>query len=274
MPVEFSVVIPTHRRPKELLDALNSVRAQTNVTIEIIVVDDSPEGSARAVIESLADPRITYLKNPKPTGGFPSIVRNLALPHLKGSFVHFLDDDDIAPEGHYAAVREAFAKHPRVGLVFGKIEPFGSAPLVQLKQERDYFTDAAQKAAACQSFGKRWAFVGRMLFDKALLVCSASVIRRNCLVKLGGFDPEIRLMEDADYHVRAMREFGTYFMDRVVLQYRISSPSLMHSPNPSAAQLKQQREGHRKMHDKYLKERGVVEFYSLALLTRTLWKFL
>ena len=272
MSVEFSVIIPTYRRPRELLDAVTSVLAQTGVTLEIFVVDDSVEGSAREAIASLNDPRITYLKNPSPTGGIPSVVRNLAWPHAKGRFVHFLDDDDIVPERHYTTVMEAFSRHPEVGMIFGRIEPFGTCSEEQLEHERRYFADAARKAAACQQFGSRWAFTGRMLFDKALLVCGASVIRRDRLVQIGGFDPEIRLMEDADFHVRVMREFGTYFIDRVVLRYRIGSPSLMHSPNPDRSQLSYQREGHRRMHAKYRKERGLLEFYALALFTRTLLK--
>jgi hypothetical protein len=46
----------------------------------------------------------------------------------------------------------------------------------------------------------------------------------------GRFDPEMRLREDVDFHARAMRHFGVYFLDRVGLQYRIGSLSLMHSP--------------------------------------------
>src|SRR3974390_1469014 len=126
MPVEFSTIIPTYRRPAQLLEAVTSVLAQVEAIVEIIVVDDSPEGSGRTVIDGLNDPRVTYLKNPNPTGGIPSIVRNLAWPHVKGMFVHFLDDDDIIPQGHYAAVKDAFAEHPKVGMIFGRIEPFGN----------------------------------------------------------------------------------------------------------------------------------------------------
>ena len=111
-----------------------------------------------------------------------------------------------------------------------------------------------------------------MLFDKALLVCSASVIRRECLERLGGFDPEIRLMEDADYHLRAIRECGAVFIDRVAVHYRIGSPSLMHSPNPTEAQREEEHLGHRQMQIKYRKQRGVLEFYALALFTRTVLK--
>jgi glycosyltransferase involved in cell wall biosynthesis len=272
MSIDFSVVIPTFRRPVQLLEAIASVLRQEGSKIEIVVVDDSPEGSAKEAITSLRDPRIVYLKNPKPTGGVPSLVRNLGWPMASGEFIHFLDDDDLVAEGHYAAVKTAFAANPAVGLVFGRIEPFGTGPAEQLDHERRYFADAARKAAISGRFGNRFAFTGRMLFEKALLVCSSSTIRRECLTTLGGFDPSIRLMEDADYHVRAMRKCGALFLDRTAIHYRVGSPSLMHSPNPSDIQKQEERLGHRQMRAKYRNKYGALEFYALAFFTRTVLK--
>lgn len=274
MPIDFSVIIPTFRRPKELLEAIFSVLRQRDATLEVFVIDDSPEGSAEDAVRGLGDSRITYLKNPNPTGGVPSVVRNIGWPMANGAFVHFLDDDDIVTEGHYGAVKAAFAANPAIGLAFGRIEPFGGGPPAQLKHERDYFADAARKAISSGRFGSRFAFTGRMLFDKALLVCSSSVIRRECVARLGGFDPSIRLMEDADFHVRAMRECGALFLDRTAICYRVGGPSLMHSPNPTEAQKQGERLGHRQMQLKYRKTHGALEFYALALFTRTVLKIL
>src|SRR5271155_2191838 len=109
MSVDFSVVIPTYRRPIELAEAIRSVLNQSGVRVEILVVDDSPEESARKTVESFRDVRVTYLKNPEPTGGVPSVVRNLGWPRTTGTFAHFLDDDDIVTDGHYSAVQECFS---------------------------------------------------------------------------------------------------------------------------------------------------------------------
>ena len=269
MVVDVSVVIPTFRRPQELADAILSALGQSGLSVEVIVVDDSPEGSAERSVAALGDCRITYVKNAAPTGGRPSVVRNLGWPLARGSFVHFLDDDDIVTEGHYAAVKEAFAAHPGVGMIYGRIEPFGSGPADQLEHEREYFADAARKSAASPRQGGRWALIARMLFEKALLVSSASIVRRECVVRLKGFDPKIRLMEDADFHVRAMRECDVLFLDRVAVRYRIGSPSLMHAAHPKATQRQEEQEGHRAMQAKYREARGALEFYSLALFART-----
>ena len=52
-------------------------------------------------------------------------MRNLGWPLAQGSFIHFLDDDDLAPAGHYSAVKRAFESRPEIGVAFGQIEPFG-----------------------------------------------------------------------------------------------------------------------------------------------------
>lgn len=267
-PIDISVVIPTYRRNSQLVQAIASVQAQAGAVLEIMVVDDCPHGGARSTVEQVRDPRISYLRNPDPTGGIPSIVRNLAWPSARGRFVHFLDDDDIVPAGHYAAVTAAFSRRPDVGLVFGRVEPFGDGPEAQLQHERRFFTRAARNAVACGRFGRKLAFAGHMLFDLPLLVCSAGVVRRECVAGVGGFDPTIRLMEDADFYVRVMRRYGACFLDRPALKYRIGFPSLMHAADPPPSQLRLEREGRQRMQAKYLREHGTLEFYALAMSTR------
>jgi GT2 family glycosyltransferase len=270
MLADFSVVIPTFRRRGPLRQAIASALGQTDVSVEIIVVDDSPEASAQEVVERIGDARVRYLKNPAPTGGKPSVVRNLGWPVAEGDFVHFLDDDDIVPEGHYAEVKKIFTERPEAGVVFGRIEPFGDAPEQQLRHEREFFADAAQRALLCSWFGPRWGFTACMMFRRTLLVCSAAILRRQCLEAVGGFDPKIRLGEDTAFYAQAMRQSGAYFMDRVGLKFRISSPSLMHcSISPDQSEAADLRMARKLSHDRYRAERGVLEFYALKTLAHS-----
>jgi len=259
---EFSAVIPTFRRPVELAEALRSVLLQEGVTVEAIVVDDSPEGSAREVVESFGDGRITYLKNPEPTGGNPALVRNLGWPKASGAFVHFLDDDDIVPEGHYKSAKEAFDAHPEVGVVFGRVEPFGTNEAT-LAPERIYFSEAAMRARKAARFGPKLAFAANLYFQATMIVCSTCQIRRECVEKLGGFDNGSRLVEDVEFYARAMRRFGAHFMDRIALKYRIGT-SIMHSRANDDAIVKT----YRRMHDRYRREAGSLEFFAMKAFSR------
>jgi len=274
MSVDISVIIPTFRRPKLLSEAIASALGQTGAWVEIIVIDDSPEASAREVLERIGDSRVRYLKNPVPTGGKPSAVRNLGWQLAQGAFIHFLDDDDIVPDGHYAAVKKIFYKHPEVGVVFGRIEPFGDAPEEQLRHEREFFGDAARRALLCSRLGPKWGFTACMMFRRTLLISSAGVLRRECVQKVGGFDPQIRIGEDVDFYARVFRNSGAYFVDRVSLKFRVGHTSLMHSCAPDETEAQQLREARRRTHAGYRAERGALEFYLLKAFAHGVLRFL
>ena len=97
-----SVIIPTFRRPEGLEKAITSVMAQGFAhknPIEIIVCDNSPEGSARPTVEALInrykDVPLRFLHEPR-TG--VANARNHALSVYTGTFIAFLDDDEDAPK--------------------------------------------------------------------------------------------------------------------------------------------------------------------------------
>ena len=261
MAPEISVVVPTFRRPRELHLALASALGQQGVTVEVLVVDDSPEGSARATVQALRDRRVRYLRTRKPTGGRPGQVRNEGWPLATGRFVHFLDDDDLVPPGHYAAALRDFERFPEAGVVFGRVEPFAEDDR-PLEHERNFFANAARRALVGERLGQR-VLAARQLLEQTMLVCSAGVSRIEVVRALGGFDPAIRLVEDVDYYARAFRNFGAHFTDRVVLHYRIGH-SLMHSRVDDAVIV----QSYRRMHQKYRYAHGPVELVALKALVR------
>ena len=94
----ITVVTPTYKRHQYLINAVNSVLAQTYKDIELIVVDDNPVGSeerslTEKVMKGITDSRVIYIKNEKNLGGAES--RNRGIEEAKGEYVAFLDDDDI-----------------------------------------------------------------------------------------------------------------------------------------------------------------------------------
>ncbi|WP_298331162.1 glycosyltransferase family 2 protein [Asticcacaulis sp.] len=107
--MSVSLIIPTFRRPDGLKTALSSVFAQTgvDVAVNIIVCDNSPEGSARAQVESLtpgAGQTLTYLHEPSP--GVAN-ARNTAVKAANAPFILFLDDDEEAPPDWVAKMLSA-----------------------------------------------------------------------------------------------------------------------------------------------------------------------
>src|SRR5262245_27189078 len=102
--MDVSVIIPTFHREREVVIAAKSALEQRAVDGEVIFVDDSREGTARAGIEALGDERVRYLAMPKPSNGAPARVRNEGAKIARGRVFHFLDDDDRIADGALAAM--------------------------------------------------------------------------------------------------------------------------------------------------------------------------
>ena len=266
MGIDVSVVVPTFRRPELLREALATALAQEGVSLEIIVVDDSPEGSAEAVVEQLGDARVRYVKMETPSGGWPGRVRNTGWPLTTGRLVHFLDDDDRLEPGHYAAMKRAFDEHPTVGVVFSRLEPFGDEGV--MGHERGYFRRAAETAAKSARFGSRLGYLARILFEPTMIVCGVSTVRRDCLARANGFDPRIRVGEDIDLMLRIIRESGAMYVDRVAIHYRVDGTSMAHSEQAKT----DIRETYRLMHRRYRETHGRLEFFALKVLAKSLFK--
>ena len=263
MSVDITTVIATYRRPQTLAEALQSILAQSGVRLEIVVVDDCPDGSAASVVRAMADPRIRYLHNPRHSNGRPAVLRNMGAAAAAGELVHFADDDDLVPAGLYASVMQEFAHHPHVGAVFGKVEVFGDYEDRRLS-EGALFQSAALRAASTQRWRSRYVFAARILFQPLMIIGGASVVRRRCIEAVGGLDASMELMEDVDFYLRVIRRFGVRFLDRVALRYRLG-PSLMHRPDYLPIMIRSYVE----MQRKYRATHGPLEFYALKIAART-----
>jgi glycosyltransferase involved in cell wall biosynthesis len=98
-----TVVIPCYEAGSFLLDAVESVKAQTDFVLgrdlEVVVADDGSArpDSAAAVAAAAKMPGVRVLQTKGRTG--PSAARNLAARHANGEWLAFLDADDLyAPE--------------------------------------------------------------------------------------------------------------------------------------------------------------------------------
>ena len=134
--VDVTVIMPTFRREKLVVEAITSALDQTGVSLEVVVLDDTAEGTAREAVGGIADPRVRYVKRDVPSGGRPAVARNEGMQMARGAFLHCLDDRRRRLyEGALAALHEPLARDPALGVSYGYVVPFGDDPAA-VEQER------------------------------------------------------------------------------------------------------------------------------------------
>jgi GalNAc5-diNAcBac-PP-undecaprenol beta-1,3-glucosyltransferase len=105
MPLEATVIIPTHDHGPMLLHSARSALAQTVEEIELFIVGDGvPEVTREIVSELKRDERVRFFDHPKgPRHG--EIYRHAALQEARGEIVCYLSDDDLWFPEHVACMR-------------------------------------------------------------------------------------------------------------------------------------------------------------------------
>jgi hypothetical protein len=190
-PPRVSVILPTRDRAPLLRRALAGALGQTLRDLEVVVVDDGSTDDTPRVLARAAedDPRIRLLRCGR-SGGV-SAARNRGVREARGEWVAFLDDDDDwAPEklARQLAVADA---DPAVGLVYCPYRyryPDGREIVLGTYDPR---TPPGPQ---------------REIFGNNFLGVPAVLVRRTLLLDLGGFDPELPLLEDWDLWIRLSAE--------------------------------------------------------------------
>lgn len=102
---DISVVICTRDRGPALADCLFSVAGQRSAPGEVVVVDNSRDGNAKAVCGQFPDVRYVH----EPRAGL-SVARNAGIKAARGEIVAFTDDDVELHPSWTAEIARAFAE--------------------------------------------------------------------------------------------------------------------------------------------------------------------
>jgi glycosyltransferase involved in cell wall biosynthesis len=118
-----SAVIPTHRRPKLVIRAIQSVLQQSYPRIEVVVVIDGVDHQTRNAVEALHHPSVICIETGYHAG--PAEARNVGVRAANGIYIGLLDDDDEWPDTKIARQMQIVDEHGLAGrefLVSGRSE--------------------------------------------------------------------------------------------------------------------------------------------------------
>src|SRR5690606_27199889 len=86
----ISVIIPAYNAEATIVEAVESVLAQTYRPLEVLIIDDGSSDATAALIEN----KYESVRVIRQSNAGPSAARNHGIREAKGAWVAFLDADD------------------------------------------------------------------------------------------------------------------------------------------------------------------------------------
>jgi succinoglycan biosynthesis protein ExoM len=205
-----SVCIATFKRPellRKLIQSLFDQKAIEDIILEIVVVDNDVEISAKKVVAEFRDtPFINIFYYSQPIQNI-SLTRNLALDKSSGQYFAVIDDDETADQYWIRNLIDTLEKF-NADAVFGYVVPIFNPDIAQWKRQREIYFLPVGKTG------------DRPLFHYTT----------NCLVKADKvkkfnlrFDPKYGLTggEDSVFFDLLSKYEATYVVCREAISYEI-----------------------------------------------------
>jgi len=204
-----SVVIPAYNAAKFIDKTIDSVRLQTFIDYEVIVVDDGSHDQTKEVVNNNLKRNgirgCCIRQNNRGIAG----ARNTAIAEARGKFIALLDHDDIWYPAKLQRTMDEFRLHPQVGLV--------SHHLMMVKNGKK--VGILKTGPASKKMYENILFCSR----GSLLTPTAAVFKRVKAVEIGGFreNPEFNTAEDLDFWLRLCKVTEFRFINETLGEYTV-----------------------------------------------------
>lgn len=182
----FSIVIPTYNRARYVVEAVESVLAQSFAAVELIVVDDGSQDDTPQVLAPFAG-RVRLIR--QDNAGMAA-ARNRGAREARGTFVGFLDSDDLWEPTLLESAHRMLLEHPEVGALFVAEREFDDSGRV------------GSKVYTKRTPGPLFTSEGLVGRDTRVGSGRPAICRRALFEELGGYDPSLPGTWDCDLWIR------------------------------------------------------------------------
>ena len=207
----ISVVIPVYNSASYLGGAIRSVLDQTYSNVEIIVVDDGSTDGSGDVTSSFGN-RVRYVRQDNMGA---CAARNYGIRLAKGSYIAFLDADDLwLPEKltEQSAVLEAKPKFGAVHCGTTRMNETG--------------TQLSGNTSGLKQRVNGDVFVEFFESNISVILTSTVLVRKSCFESIGMFDGSGAVVDDHDFFLRLAAHYPIWFIAEALVRYRIIPRSL------------------------------------------------
>lgn len=207
-----SVIIPSYNHEKFVAECIQSVLHQTFEDFEIIITDDASTDRTVEVIEQFKDQRIKLFKHAVNQG--VSVAANNCIHHSSGKYIAWMSSDDVWYPNKLEVQVQYLEGHPGVGVVFGEVDWIDEAGNLITDPQFPYLNifNAANRP--------RVEWLQYFFLQGNCLSLPCSLIRRECFLQVGLFDPTYAKIQDLDLWIRICLRYPIAVLDENLIQNR------------------------------------------------------
>ena len=197
---QVSVIIPTYNRGWIIKEAIDSVLAQDYTEFELIVVDDGSTDHTSDVLDSYGDVIKVFSQKNKGV----SAARNRGIEEASGTFIAFLDSDDLWLSQKLSV----------------QIEFFNQTPDALICQTEEVWIRNGLRVNPKKRHQKPSGIIFKPSLELCLVSPSAVMIRRSLFDWVGEFDETLPACEDYDLWLRISCRFPVHLIDTPLIVKR------------------------------------------------------
>jgi glycosyltransferase involved in cell wall biosynthesis len=221
----ISVVMIFRNTESFIGEAIESVLRQTYSNWEMLLVDDGSTDGSSAVAAEYAGRRagqIHLLTHPNHENRGMSASRNAGAAMASGSFIAFLDSDDVWMENALETAVSIFRKHPIVGFTYGCALWWFSWTGDPADQQRDFRDTVASHGDGANKIVFPPQFVTTMMRAGSAVPCLTTVVvRKDLFEDVRGFEDDFPgLFEDQVFYTKLGMNAVGFRTDACWAKYR------------------------------------------------------
>jgi len=206
-----SVVIPAYNSVSYIGGAIQSVLDQSYSNIEILVIDDGSIDNTRDVVAPFGE-RVRYMHQENRGA---SAARNRGIREARGSYVAFLDADDLWHPAKLSRQVDVLEQHPDFGAVHcgtSRMDETGG-PLPDGSSRRKQRVNGN-------------VFMEFFEANLSVILTSTVLVRRSCFDSIGMFDGSGEVVDDHDFFLRLVARYSVWYIEEALVRYRVILGSL------------------------------------------------
>ena len=184
-----SIVTPLYNRATLIDETINSVVRQNYQHWELLIIDDGSTDGSYDYVKRLTEEeyRVKLLQRHREPKGAPT-CRNIGLEEASGTYVIFLDSDDLLAPHCLTQRVETFQQYPDHDFLVFPVQLFEQEVGDRQTLFFRYFHQDYLTSFLLQS---HW-------------ITMSPIWKKEALLRLEGFDETLTCMQDGDLHTRAL----------------------------------------------------------------------